>query len=175
MKEIPGFTAEAKSHKPAMLPPGAYVAQIKAAKVVGVEPDQSLIIRVDIYEGEWAGYYAKRYQRDTENSTGKYKVNYKGDYRLRIPNKENKKAMYPESDLATFKDAIWRIQESNPGYHWDWNEDGLKGLFIGINIQLDSYNGYPFTSLFSDGLAFPGQKGVNDMKDWRQESNEKIV
>ena len=147
MKAFSGFKSEAKSSKPAMLPPGVYVAQIKAVKIMGNEPDQSLIIRVDIYEGEWAGYYTKRFKRDSENDSSKYPAKYKGDYKLRIPNEANKKAMYPESDIATFNDAIFRIEESNPGYHWDWNEQGLVGLFVGLNIQQSSYNGYPFTRI----------------------------
>lgn len=146
MKPFEGFKSESSSKAFAMLPEGAYVATIKAAKVEGSEPDQSLIIRVDVAEGEWTGYFTKRYQHDSEFSN-KYQPRYKGDFRLRIPNPANKKAMFPESDVRRFNDAIYRIEQSNPGYHWDWNEAGLKGLTIGINMQRGEYNGSPFTKI----------------------------
>jgi hypothetical protein len=82
---------------------------------------------------------------DKENS--RYEPRYKGDFKLRIPNDENTKALYPETDLKRFNDAIYRIEESNPGYHWDWNENGLVGLLVGINMVESEYNGYKFTKI----------------------------
>ena len=98
-------------------------------------------------EGEHAGYFSLRLKHDQENSSGKYEVKYKGVYRLRIPNAANTKAMYPESDLKRFNDAIWRIEASNPGYHWDWNEKGLVGRAVGFSMQEDEYNGNTFTRI----------------------------
>lgn len=147
MKAFDGFVSEPKNRKPAQLPAGLYIAQILAVKIQGVEPDQTLILRLDIAEGEWKGYYTRRFQRESENSRSQYPAKYKGDYRLRIPNLDNKRAMYPESDLANFKDAIYKIEQSNPGYHWDWNESGLVGLLIGVNVQQGTYNGFDFTRI----------------------------
>ena len=39
------------------------------------------------------------------------------------------------------------IEDSNPGYKWDWNEEGLKGLFVGINVRQGTYNGNEFTKI----------------------------
>ena len=147
MRAFNGFKSEANSKGFGQLPAGAYVAQIKAVKIDGQEPDQSLIIRVDITEGEYAGYYTKRFQNDSQNDRSRYPARYKGDFRLRIPNENNKRAMYPESDIRRFNDAIYRIENSNPGYHWDWNEQGLKGLMIGISVRQGTYNGSEFTRI----------------------------
>lgn len=145
MKPFTGFKSEPKkSGKYPMLPAGAYVAQIVMARVIGKEPDQTLVLRLEISEGEHAGYFTDRYNHDAKNSQN-YKPQYKGDLKLRIPNENNQRARYPESDLKTFNDAIYRIESSNPGYHWDWNEDGLAGLTVGLNMQAGEYNGYPYT------------------------------
>ena len=137
MKAFNGFKAEAKPKGYPQLPEGPYVAKIMAVKLEGFEPDQTLILRLDVAEGNYAGYYAKRFQHDTERKNAQYPAKYKGDFRLRVPNPESKKSQYPESDLANFNEAVYKIQESNPGYHWDWNEDGLKGLLVGINVKPD--------------------------------------
>ena len=145
MKAFSGFKAEASGRKPNMLPAGAYVAKIKGVKIEGQEPDQQLVLRVDVEEGPYEKYFFKRFMADKERSN--YEPKYKGDFKIRIPNDENTKALYPETDLKRFNDAIYRIEQSNPGYHWDWNENGLKGLLVGINMQPGEYNGYPFTKI----------------------------
>lgn len=148
MKAFNGFKAEANNNAGYdQLPPGPYIAKIMAVKIEGNEPDQSLILRLDIAEGPYVSYYAKRYDHDSKRKNSKYPAKYKGDFRLRIPNAANTKALYPESDLKRFNDAIYRIEESNPGYHWDWNEKGLAGLFVGISVQQGTYNGSQFTRI----------------------------
>ena len=146
MKQFNGFKSEAAGgSKFGPLPAGPYVAKIIAVKVDGVEPDQTLILRMEVAEGPHAGYFRKRY--DAEKESSRFEPKYKGDFRLRIPNEDNRNAMYPESDLRRFNDAIFRIEHSNPGYHWDWNEHGLVGKIVGINMQGDEYNGNHFTKI----------------------------
>ena len=144
MKAFNGFKAEARTKGYPQLPAGPYVAKIMAVKIIGNEPNQTLILRLDVAEGEWNGYYAKRFQHDSERKNAQYPAKYKGDYRLRVPCPGSE---YYESNCADFNDAIYKIQESNPGYHWDWNEDGLKGLLVGINVQQGTYNGSQFTRI----------------------------
>ena len=150
MKAFNGFESKAQSNKTAQLPVGAYVAKIKAVKIEGQEPDQRLVLRVDVCEGPHTDYFLNRYNQDLqrhEQRKSKFEPKYKGDYRIRIPNDDNKKAMYPDSDRKRFGDMIFRIEESNPGYHWDWNENGLKGLLVGINVREAEYNGSTFTEI----------------------------
>ena len=143
MKPISGFKSQRSNAGFEKLPAGCYVAQIKMAWVEGQPPQQFLILRVEITEGEYAGYYTKRWKHDQDNG-GKYEPKYKGDFKLRVPDERNN---YPESDQKRLEDAMAKIEESNAGYHWDWNEAGLKDQYIGINVQPGEYNGIPFTRI----------------------------
>ena len=158
MKAFNGFKSAPSSSKPQPLPAGPYVAKILAVKIEGLEPDQQLVLRVDVCEGEFEGYFRNRYKKEKESS--RFEPKYKGDYKLRIPNDDNTRAMYPESDQRRFNDAIYRIETSNPGYHWDWNENGLVGLLVGINMQAGEYNGVPFTKIGRLETADDVRKGI---------------
>ena len=146
MKPISGFKTEAPRAAYPMLPKGLYTAGIKAVKVEGAEPDQRLVIRLEIINGDWAGYYTKRYQNDAA-SGGRFEAKYKGDYSLQIPDQANPKRQHYDWDYRSFNNAIWAIEDSNPGYHWDWNEQGLVGKTVGINVRQGSYNGNPYTTI----------------------------
>ena len=154
MKAFNGFKSEARNTKTPPLPEGPYVARIKAAKA----DDEFLTIRVDVCEGPFTDYFRNRYKTEKEKS--QFEPRYKGDYKLRIPNDENTRAMYPESDKKRFNDAIYRIEKSNEGYHWDWNEQGLVGKIVGINMQESDFNGYPFTKIGRLEIAEDVRRGI---------------
>ena len=85
MKQYEGFKSEASGKKYPMLPAGTYVAGIKNVKLDGQEPDQQLVLRLDVIEGEYAGYYTKRYENDTQNAgvQQQFQAKYKGDLGFR--------------------------------------------------------------------------------------------
>jgi len=145
MINFEGMKAEASTKKYPMLPEGPYIAEIRGTHIDGNVPDQSLVIRVEVTEGEFKDYFTKRYQSDSA-AGGQYAVKYKGDYRLRIPHPQSS-SQYPDSDKRRFNDAIYRIEKSNPDYHWDGDETKLKGLKVGINMQKGSYNGSEYTQI----------------------------
>ena len=161
IKQYDGFKAEASARFP-MLPAGTYVVAIKNVKVDGQEPDQQLVLRLDVIEGEWAGYYTKRYEHDTKNAgfSQKYEAKYKGDLRIQIPNPDNGKRKYYDSDVRTFNTAICRIEQSNPGYTWNWNEASLKGKTVGINVREGTYNDSPYTQIGQLENADDVRKGI---------------
>ena len=161
MKAFEGFKSEATSGgKYPMLPAGPYVARIINVKIDGEEPDQSLILRLDIAEGEYEGYYTKRYKAEDSKTNSKYPTRYKGDLRIRIPNKDNPRALYPESDIRRFNDAIYRIETSNPGYRWDWNENGLIGKIVGVNVREGMYNDSAYTKPYRLEIADDVRRGI---------------
>jgi len=149
MAKINGFKSEAPTASFPQLPVGAYVCGIKNVKIEGKAPDQQIILRLDIIEGEQTAYFTKRYNHDT-NAGGKYEVRYKGDYKIQIPDASNAKRQHPEWDLKTLNNSIWCIEASNPGFKWDGDTDHigeLKGKLVGINVREGVYNGNTFTQI----------------------------
>ena len=141
-----GMKAEASTGKYPMLPEGPYIAEIRGTHIDGQVPNQTLIVRVEITEGDYKDYFTKRYQHDSQNGNGQYEVKYKGDYRLRIPHPQSS-SQWPDTDKKRFNDAIYRIEQSNPDYHWDGDETKWKGLKVGINMQKGTYNDNEYTTI----------------------------
>ena len=162
MAKINGFKSEAPSSAYPMLPAGAYVCGIKNVKIDGTEPDRQIVLRLDIIEGEYAAYYTKRYEHDSQGG-GKYEAKYKGDFRIQIPDENNAKRQHPEWDLRTLNNSIWCIEASNPGFHWDGDTDHvgqLKGKVVGINVREGVYNGNVFTQIGRLENADDVRKGI---------------
>ena len=148
MIQYEGMKAEeSKSEGFGQLPVGAYVGVCLDARVEGLAPDQSLILALDVDEGEYKEFYMKKYLA-AKNAGSKYgEVKFKGTYRLRIPNPDNKNAQYPDGDVRRMNDMIFKFENCNPGFHWDMDETKLKGLKVGFSTQEDSYNGNTFTRI----------------------------
>ena len=106
------------------LPAGGYVAKILNAKVEEYSWGEVLVISFDIADGEYKDFFSKQYKENTREDK-----KWKGNFRLTVPNEGNQ---YFDSQKRTFGNAIWAIEESNPGYHWDWNEAALKGKMVGV-------------------------------------------
>ena len=133
-----------------MLPVGAYVCEIRNVKIDGNEPDQQLVLRLEIVKGEYTNYYTNRYNHDAGNAAQRRdygSAKYKGDFRLNIPNTANTKREHPEWDVAAFNNMVFCVESSNPGYKWAWDEKTLKGLKVGINVRAGTYNGNPYTTI----------------------------
>lgn len=149
MIKYDGMKAEESTGNNSMgqLPVGAYVGYCSGAKIEGKAPDQSLILALDVGEGEHKDFFHKKYNAAKESGSKFGDPKYKGTFRLRIPNPENPNALYPELDKRQMNDMIFRFEQSNPGFHWDGDENKLRGLFIGFSTQEDSYNGNTFTRI----------------------------
>lgn len=133
------------------LPVGAYVAKTLKVELTGSAPDQSLVLYLDVSEGEYERFFMKKFDAQKKAGSQYGEVKFKGIYRLRIPNPENTAAQYPETDMRRFNDMIAKYQNSNPGIELynvnGLNEQRLVGLLVGINMQEDSYNGNTFTRI----------------------------
>lgn len=132
-----------------MLPVGAYVCEIKNVKIEGVDPDQQMVLRLEIVEGDYTNYYTNRYNFDVQRNASQqhYGTKYKGDFRLNIPNPANTKREHPEWDVFTFNNMVFCVESSNEGYKWNWDEKTLKGKKVGINVRAGTYNGNPYTTI----------------------------
>lgn len=123
MKPYTGFEAK-KTGSREHLPAGGYVDKIMKAEEIAYDWGRVLLLSVDVAEGEQREFFAKDYKaQDGEDRK------WRGTYRLNIPKDDG-----TEKDgwtKRTFGNAMWAIEASNPGYHWDWNEAALKGKLVG--------------------------------------------
>ena len=155
----------------AQLPVGAYICQIlKAEEKVYSSPKgewHKLEVSFDICEGEHKDFYANDYR----SQSGEDKK-WKGILRMNIPSDDGSEA--DNWAKRSFKTNILAIEESNNGYHWDWNEAQLKGKTVGIVFRSEEweYNGkrgwrtapfkmVPAADVKSGNIKIPDPKPLN--------------
>lgn len=125
MQQLKGFeTAKVITGGVPQLPKGGYIAKILDCKEESKNGYSWLAISFDIAEGEHKGHFAEQYRANkSENKK------WRGTYTAFIPDESSQ---YYEDNLNKFKTMIANIEESNPGYHWDWDETKLKGKLVGV-------------------------------------------
>lgn len=136
MKKLDGYEqAEARTGEYEQLPVGGYVCKILQVKAEEPEPDAGksydVLLRIgfDIVEGEHAGYFKRQFERKVAlNPNAKWPGMY---YQTA---KGGEAAGY-------FKGFITAIEQSNPGYKWDWDERKLKGKLFGGVFGEEEYVG----------------------------------
>lgn len=131
-----GFEAKKNSGFATLPPAGAYVAEIMGVRTEKAYDNihDQLVLMLDIVEGEYAGRYMEIFN-DQKSRFGD-SVKFKGVFKMVTP---------IEGDEAwrksQFEGNLWCVEQSNPGYHWDWDETKLKGKKVGISVRESSYNG----------------------------------
>ena len=106
------------------LPKGGYVVRILGATVHENSNGQYVKIAADIAEGEYQGFYHRDYQNQ-QSEDKKWRCN----YLLNVPKDDgSEKDGWTKRRFKTFTEAL---EESNPGYHFDWDGTKFKGLIIG--------------------------------------------
>lgn len=125
MQKFSGYEAKRSTSSKETLPAGGYVCQIQGARVEEYSWGSALILAIDVIEGEFAGIW----KRDFDNNPNEDKK-WRGTFRLNIPKDDGS-----EQDAWTkrsFNNAMWAVEQSNPGFTWDWDEKKLKGKKIGV-------------------------------------------
>ena len=128
-----GFEAKKANNFVDLPPVGAYVAEIKKAVFVPGENGyrDKIECYLEITEGEYAGRFTEVWNDQTEKFG---KASYRGIFNL-IP--------YVDGDedwrKRVFEGNLWCVQQSNPGYAWDWHEEKLVGKKVGINLRKRLY------------------------------------
>ena len=110
------------------LPAGGYVCKIVNAveHTNDMTGNKSLKVLVDIAEGQFKEYFKKAY----DNNTNPEK---------RWDNNSTKYIGLGEKSLPFFKGFITAVENSNPGYKWNWDEKTLIGKKIGGVYQWEEY------------------------------------
>lgn len=122
------------------LPKGGYICKIMNAEIKTYKgtngPFDRLEISIDVVEGDFKDFYATDYRGQNREDKS-----WRGVLRLYVPKDDgSERDEWTKSRLKAVTDAI---EESNQGYHWDWNEAGLKGKLVGCLIRNEEweYNG----------------------------------
>lgn len=119
------------------IPAGGYIAVIVGAKVKEYKAAngstfEKLEVAVDIAEGEFKDYYQREFNmQQTEDKK------WKGVIRQFVPSDDGS-----EKDMRTkqyFKALIEAVEDSNDGYHWDWDERKLKGKKVGLLLRNEEW------------------------------------
>ena len=114
--------------------PGNYAAVIcKVAEGQTQNGAEYLEFWIDIIDGEFARYYEKDYK----SQTGEKK--WRGTLRL----------FTSERALPMLKAGITAIEESNPGYKFDWDSESVKGKKVGVSIRREQYEATDGTLKFA--------------------------
>lgn len=110
------------------LPIGAYECVIKEAEEYTSEQSRktSFRVAVDIATGDYKDYYQNRFDNNTND-------NKKWD------NNATRYLAFEGDNVAYFKGFITCVENSNPGYKWDWDETKLVGKKICGVFQYEEY------------------------------------
>ena len=107
------------------LPRGGYVCKIIGAKVQENEYGQSIKIAFDIAEGEHKDYFQKKYDANTNEDK-----KWPGTFLLNVPADDGTdRDKWSKRKFRTFTDAL---EDSNAGYHFDWDEGKFKNKLVGF-------------------------------------------
>lgn len=141
------------------VPVGAYICQILRCEE---KPNKNnggthLEIWFDIAVGEWKGFFTSDYMKQTGEN--KY---WRGTIYQNVPDENSDKY---NMQCGFFKRFINAIEESNEGYHWDWNEELLKGKRIGVvfgEVERESKSGTRYMTTRPDNVV--STKAVEENK-----------
>ena len=115
------------------LPKDGYVCKILNAQIKEGSNGQYVQIAYDIAEGEYEGYFKKLF--DAKKDENKKWSTY---FFLTIPKDDGS-----EQDAKTkrqFKTFTNALEDSNEGYHFDWDEAKFKDKLIGGLFRYEEYN-----------------------------------
>ena len=105
---------------------GGYILEIVAVEDVPLNPQTGkgdyLKIDYDIAVGDFKGYYTAQNERF---GGGKWFANVIKSYK--------------EKALGMFKHFTNCVEESNPGFKWNWREQDLVGCRFGATLQEEEY------------------------------------
>lgn len=122
------FTGESEQMKP-----GGHIVRIMAMRQELSQKSRQpmIVIAFDIEErSELDGFYKRQHEaRKAQNPGAKW-------------NGVIRYMLYAKDGVSTngfFKGFIGSVEESNPGYRWDWDERGMAGKKVGLIFREEEY------------------------------------
>lgn len=133
MKKFTHYDAAAILTELERLPVGGYVCKILNVEMQRGIYSDAMVLNVDVCEGEYTGFYSRNYKNQTQD-----KKKWKGNVRVTLPKDDG--SAEDQYTMRIFKTTIKNIEESNPGYIWNWDEQSLKGLVVGVIARNKEYD-----------------------------------
>ena len=133
MRRLKGYESARVFSDQERLPAGGYVLKILDVAYQENIRGDVIILSFDIAEGDQKKFFERNYK----NQTGEDK-RWKGTYRIRVPKDDGSDE--DEWTQRRFKTIMVNFEESNSGYHWDWDEKSLKGKMIGALFNNKEYD-----------------------------------
>ena len=119
-----------------ILPKGGYVMKILGVTVKQNRVGQYLELSCDVCEGEYKDFFANDYRNQSDPK--KWHCN----AFVNVPRDDGtEKDGWTKRAFATFIDAL---EQSNNGYHFDWDETKMKGLIVGGLFVIDKVRNNKF-------------------------------
>lgn len=156
MRQFSDFKAQRTATRE-ILPAGGYVAKIMDAKEIKYDWGEVILISFDISEGANKDFFATDYRNQTMEDR-----KWRGTYRLNIPKDDGS-----EKDgwtKRTFGNAIWALEDSNPGYHFDWDETKFKGKSVGVLFRNREWEMNGNTGWTTECCALTSVSDIRDNK-----------
>ena len=109
------------------LPPGGYICKVKRAAVTTTKSGkEQMVLMVDIADGDYKGFFQQAFDRNTQNNK-------------KWPNGGQYRQLTEGNSMPYFKGVITAIEESNPGFTFDFDEKTLAGKMVGCVVGREQY------------------------------------
>lgn len=130
----------------APLPADGYVCKILNVKVDKTAGGSQFIkLRIDVAEGQYAGYFQQRFTADASSPYGQ---KWKGVYKIFLPKFHGDNNKYMD-DIAVYKGQLNIIARANnlpePNIEAGFDPDIFKGCIVGVLFREAYYRGNKFT------------------------------
>lgn len=117
------------------LTPGGHICRIlHMIQTTSKAGNPMIVTQFDIDEnGEFDGYFMRRFNElKKQNTDENQKTRYPGNFYTNLYNDKGETNPY-------FKGFIKALEESNPGYKWNWDEKSVEGKKIGLVFREEEY------------------------------------
>lgn len=139
MKAFAGYEEVKVNNFAEKLKLGGHICKVLEAKVEQLESKkdskkyEQLVIKFDIESpDEQAGFYANKFAEDARADA--LNAKWKGYHRISVPTDESEDFI-----KSNFKAFTTSVEESNPGYKWNWDENTLVGKTFGGIFGLEEF------------------------------------
>ncbi|MBQ0037828.1 MAG: hypothetical protein KBS74_04055 [Clostridiales bacterium] len=131
MKRFNGYNPAIHNEYEA-LPAGGYICRVENAEVVRYGDSEQLKLSIDIADGEYKDFYAKKYRNDDRPLK-----KWSGVFGLWLPKDDGSKM--DRWAVNRFNNFIGCIEDANPGYCFDWDEGKLKGKTVALVFREEEF------------------------------------